>query len=139
MTARSESERARTLGFVGLFAWALLGLALETAHGFKWAPYLDDPMIRELLRLAHAHGVLLSLVCLAYASHGAALFARAAHGGKPIRLLLTAAWLLIPSGFALGAWGHSEADPSVAIWLVPFGAVSLLVALGWLAIASIRH
>jgi hypothetical protein len=140
MTSATELERkkARRIGFSGLTLWALLGLGLETAHGFKWTAYLDDELARELLRLAHAHGVLLSLVQLAYASEGALLFARTEHAGRPVRGLLTLAWLLMPLGFALGAWGHTEADPGFGICLVPLGAASLLIGLGWLTLASWR-
>ena len=47
---------------------ALFGLALEGAHGFKLAAYLDDNLRHSILRLAHAHGVILALVVLAFAS-----------------------------------------------------------------------
>jgi hypothetical protein len=134
-----ERARARSIGFVGLFGWATLGLGLEAAHGFKLAGYLDDELRRELLRLAHAHGVLLSIVCLLYGELGVPLFAARADAGRAIRRLLCAAWLLMPSGFALGAVAHTEADPSPGIWLVPVGGLCLLLALGWLALASIRH
>jgi hypothetical protein len=33
-----------------------------TAPGFKVSAYLDDSLRRSLLRLAHAHGVILALV-----------------------------------------------------------------------------
>ena len=43
-------------------AWALSGLAIEGAHGFKLGVYLDDDLRHTLLRLAHAHGVILAQV-----------------------------------------------------------------------------
>jgi hypothetical protein len=138
-SATIERARARSCGFVGLFGWATLGLGLEAAHGLKLAGYLDDELARDLLRLAHAHGVLLSIVCLVYAQLGVPLLAARADAGRALRRLLVAAWLLMPCGFALGAIAHSEADPGPGIWLVPAGGLCLVVALGWLALASIRH
>jgi hypothetical protein len=130
---------ARRCGWSGLFVWALLGFGLEAAHGFKWAGYLDDELARYLLRLAHAHGVLLSLLCLAYSAAGVRMLELRPDCGEPVRRLLTAACLLMPTGFALSVLGHSEADPGFAIWLVPAGGACLLTALGWLSIASFGH
>jgi hypothetical protein len=137
----TAEERARMLryGFCSLFVWALLGFTLEAAHGFKLAAYLDDAMVRDLLRLAHAHGVGLSIVCLVYASAGLSLLEHRADAGRPVRQLLAAASILMPSGFGLSAIGHSESDPGFAIWLVPVGGACLLSGLAWLAVASIRH
>ena len=135
------AERAHMLryGFCGLFVWALLGFTLEAAHGFKLAAYLDDTMVRDLLRLAHAHGVGLSIVCLAYATAGLPLFEQRVDAGRPVRRLLAAASILMPFGFGLSVIGHSESDPGFAIWLVPLGGSCLLTSLGWIAVASIRH
>jgi hypothetical protein len=119
-----ESWRARRFGFVSLLAWALLGFALELAHGFKLSSYLDQPMRRELLRLGHAHGVGISLVVLAYAALGIVDARSLAHGKR-----LRAACLALPLGFVLGSVGTSESDPGLAIVLVPVGAVLLLWAL----------
>jgi hypothetical protein len=137
----TADERAYMLryGFCGLFVWALLGFTLEAAHGFKLASYLDDVMVRDLLRLAHAHGVGLSIVCLAYATAGLPLFEHRADAGRPVRRLLATASILMPCGFGLSVLGHSESDPGFAIWLVPLGGSFLLTGLAWLAVASIRH
>jgi hypothetical protein len=139
--SRTAAERAHMLrfGFCGLFVWALLGFVLEAAHGFKLAAYLDDSMVRELLRLAHAHGVGLSLVCLVYATAGLPLLEHRSDAGRPLRRLLAVASTLMPLGFGLSVIGHSESDPGFAIWLVPLGGGCLLCALGWIAVASIRH
>jgi hypothetical protein len=119
-----EQLRARRFGFASLFCWASVGLALETLHGFKLALYLDQAMRRELLRLAHAHGVGLSLVVLAYAAVGVVDERSLAHGKR-----LRAASVLVPVGFALSSVGTSESDPGVMIVLVPLGALLLLWAL----------
>ncbi|MCZ7687492.1 MAG: hypothetical protein M5U28_55625 [Sandaracinaceae bacterium] len=50
------STRAARFGWTSLALWACAGVALEAAHGFKLAAYLDDELARMLLRLAHAHG-----------------------------------------------------------------------------------
>jgi hypothetical protein len=119
-----ESWSARRFGFASLFLWALVGFTLELAHGFKLSSYLDEPLRRELLTLAHAHGVGLSLVVLAYAALGVVDERSIAHG-KRLRM----ASVLIPVGFAAGSVGMSEADPGPVIALVPIGAVLLLWAL----------
>ena len=62
-----ELRRCWRFGWTSLAAWALFGLALEAAHGFKLAAYLDDNLRHAILRLAHAHGVILALVVLAFA------------------------------------------------------------------------
>lgn len=119
------------VGWTLLFVGALAGTALELAHAFKLAAYLDDPLTRLLLTLAHAHAVGLALVVLAHAHVGAD--PRPSTG----RLLRVGA-LLLPLGFALGAIAHPESDPSIGIVLAPVGASLVLVALGRLAIASWR-
>ena len=112
-TAIAARERRASLrfGWTALFAWALAGVGLETAHGFKWAPYLDDPLTRLLLTLAHAHGVGLALVVLAHAAVGAPLHPERRAPGH----LLRAAAAFLPLGFALGAIAHPEGDPSLGI------------------------
>ena len=61
-----EIRRCRRFGWTSLAAWALFGLAIEAAHGFKLGAYLDDNLRHTILRLAHAHGVILALVVLAF-------------------------------------------------------------------------
>src|SRR5437762_12935495 len=70
----SASEPARTpaprpgwclfVGLGGVLAWLCGGLVLEAFHGFKVVAYLDDHVRRETWTLAHAHGTLLSLLCV---------------------------------------------------------------------------
>ena len=123
MTLDQERLRARRFGFYSLAIWMSLGLALETAHAFKLSAYLDHPLRRELLLWAHAHGVGLALVVLAYAGLGVSTAALRA--GKALR----AGSVLMPLGFALGVLGHAEADPGPSVWLVPLGALLALYAL----------
>jgi hypothetical protein len=119
-----ERNRARRFGFAALLGWACLGFALEAAHGLKLASYLDHPLRRELLTLAHAHGVGLSLVVLAYAATGIVDASSSAHG-KRLRL----GALLVPLGFLLSIAGAGESDPGPAIFTVPLGALLVLYAL----------
>lgn len=119
----SERERCKRFGFASLTLWASLGFLLEAAHAFKLSSYLDHPLRRELLLWAHAHGVGLSLVVLAYAGLG--LNRGSLRQAKPLRF----AALIMPAAFALGIFGHGEADPGPSIWLVPVGALALLYGL----------
>jgi hypothetical protein len=125
----AEPARSRRFAWTSLFVWVLFGLALEAAHGFKLSAYLDDSLRRSLLRLAHAHGVILALVVLAWGEAGAPLVEPRARVPGVGRLLRAGA-LLVPLGFALSAVRSSEADPSLPILLVPLGALALLAALG---------
>lgn len=137
-TQTEERLRALRFGWASLTLWAALGLVLETAHGWKVGPYVDDELAQRMLRLGHAHGVLLACVNLLYAAVGLPLLASRADGGRSTGALLRVAGVLLPLGFALSAFGHSESDPGFAIWLVPVGALCLLVGLTGLARASFR-
>ena len=57
------------LGWAMIASFILLGLALETLHGFKiqWYLAMANETRRLLWTLAHAHGVLLGLLNVAYA------------------------------------------------------------------------
>ena len=152
-----ERRRARRFGWSWLTAWILFGLALEAAHGFKLSAYLDDGLRRSLLRLAHAHGVILALLVLIQGELGAPLLAAVSAAGSapPTRAapppaeaarrvvrvgrLLRLGASLIPIGFALSAVRASEGDPSLAIFLVPLGALALLAAVGRTAWAAWRQ
>src|SRR5262245_26635964 len=111
------------LAFVWMAVWVAFGLVLDALIGTKQFFYLEDPMRRDLWRLAHAHGVLLSVVFVVVARlHG--------FGGRrgPERLMFLGA-LLLPLGFFLGGLTPTETDPGVGIWLVPLGGFFFLVGL----------
>jgi hypothetical protein len=133
-----EPARSRRFAWTSLGFWVLFGLVLEAAHGFKASAYLDDGLRRSLLRLAHAHGVILALVVLAYGEFGAPLVVPPVRAGQVGRLLRLGA-LLVPMGFALSAIAASEGDPSLPIALVPLGGLALLAALGRTALGAWRQ
>ena len=111
------------LAFVWMAVWVAFGLVLDTLLGTKQLSYLTDPLRRELWRLAHAHGVLLSAVFVVVARlHG--------FGGRrtPERLLFLGL-LLLPTGFFLGGLNPTETDPGAGIWLVPLGGFLYLLGL----------
>lgn len=122
---------ARFLGFLGLFLWASLGFLLEAAHAFKLSGYLDQVQRRELLVWAHAHGVGLALVLLAYAGQGVC-DARSIAAGPYLRFGAFG----MPLGFALSIFHTSESDPGPAIWLVPIAAAALLVGLAKVVLSA---
>lgn len=135
--ATDLTRRHLRFGWATLFVFALLGLALESMHAFKWDGYLtaDHETRRLLWRLGHAHGTLLALVHLGFA----ATIARAAP--RPWRLAsacLQGASIALPGGFLLGGIDAHDGDPGIGIALVPLGAILLLVAAGaiWAALGA---
>lgn len=120
-------------GWVGMAIWMAVGLLLEGLLGYKTPAYLNDPQRRELFRLAHAHGTLLSAVLIL-----AAMTVR--RYGNPPRAAQTALRIgavLMPVGFLLAGTWHPEGDPGLAIWLVPPGALLVIFAIVAIAL-SIR-
>lgn len=119
-------------GWVSLALWISFGLLVESLIGFRTPALLDDPLRREMFRLAHAHGTLLNLVLLLAAvcvRLDLVRFTRAS------ALALRAAVILLPAGFLLGGVWHFKNDPGFGIWLVPAGAVLLLFAAVMLAMS----
>ena len=135
----AEARRARAYGWTALSLSAIAGLTLEALHGFKVGAYLDDELTRMLLRLAHAHGVGLSLVVLVYSVAGVPILAHRPDGGLAIGRLLRIGAALVPLGFLAGAIGHPEGDPSLGVLLVPVGGLLVIASLIALAVASFRR
>lgn len=117
-----------------VFGWYLLalsipaGLTLEALHALKVEVYLGSTMRRELWTLAHAHGNLLGVLCLAFA----AVADRFIEDSKA--RASTSWWLrlgssLMPLGFFAGGVLNFEGDPSLGILLVPIGGLCLVYAL----------
>lgn len=113
-------------GWWGLAVFAILGAALELLHAIKSPVYVDAgrETTRLLLRLAHAHGTLLSIVNVAYAL---TLRARPRAAGAVASAGLLASLVLLPGGFLIGGlWAHGG-DPGLGVLLVPAGALALVV------------
>lgn len=128
------------LGWVGLLGFSLLGIGLEVMLAWK-VPFLIDAEHSErrlLLRLAHAHGTLLSLlqfavcVTLPYLSPSSRATEMASS-------CLRTALVLLPAGFLLGGLSASEGDPGLSIALVPLGAIFLLAGVSILTIELFRR
>jgi hypothetical protein len=141
-TIRKRLVRAHLrIAWVGLFAFATLGLALEGLHGFKSASYLGvgNETRRLMWTLAHAHGIGLSLVQIGFSVTSSlcpelpdSLLALASR-------LLNSAFVLIPGGFLLGGIATYGGDPGIGVLLVPVGAVLLLAAVATVARGLLHH
>jgi hypothetical protein len=128
------------VGFGALFVFATLGVGLEALHAFKSPWYLDvgQETRRLMWTLAHAHGVGLGLVNVAYAAALRVFFGAASRAHALASALLAAATLLLPLGFALGGVVTYGGDPGPAVVLVPLGALSLWLALALIAREALR-
>jgi hypothetical protein len=122
-------------GLWSLLAYLTLGLALEAMHGFKVAWYLEFETRRLLWTLAHAHGVLVSVLTIGfglmlYRAAAPATWHRTAAG------CLLAAVVLLPGGFLLGGIFVYGGDPGLAVLLSPIGGALLFAAV---LLAAIRY
>jgi len=122
--------------------WVLLifltaGLALEALHGFKIEAYLkvSNETRRLMWTLSHAHGTLLGLVNLAFASALRALPAWSEPKKRFASSSLLAATVLMPAGFFLGGLFIYAGDPGLGILLVPVGGILLFAAVLLTALA----
>ncbi len=121
--------------WLSIAVWISFGLLLESLIGYRVPAYLNDPVRRELFRLAHIHGAFLSVVLL-----GASLCID--------RLLvapsLAAVWplrigaVVMPLGFLLGGIWHFEGEPGLGIWLAPLGGLLVIFGVVNLAISALR-
>lgn len=122
-------RRHLVFGWWALLLFASLGMALELMHGFKLGFYLSvyNETRRLLWTLAHAHGVLLALVNLAFSwtVYSGLVGERARRVASP---LLIAAGVLLPAGFFAGGAVVHGGDPNVSILILPLGAAALLGA-----------
>ena len=128
-------RRHFALGWIFVPAFMLLGLTLETLHGFKVQWYLSvaNETRRFLWTLAHAHGVLLGVVNIVFALSLKAVGTVSRASTIASGLLLSGSFLL-PFGFLLGGVVVYGGAPSLFIALAPLGG--LLLALGMIAAAS---
>ena len=107
--------------------FGLLGLVLETLHGFKVGAYLDvsNDTRRLMWTLAHAHGTLLGVVHLGFAFTLRHLDPDAPSIRSASSALIGAS-VVLPAGFFLGGIRFYAGDPGVGVALVPIGAVLLI-------------
>jgi hypothetical protein len=142
--AAKLTRRHLRIGWWSLLFWLTVGIALESMHGFKvgWYLAVGNETRRLLFTLAHAHGTAIALVHLGFAFTVAHCFAPGGASGVVARTAriaspcLTTAAILLPMGFLLGGvvvYGGS--DPGPGIFLVPVGAIALLVGVLAAAIA----
>jgi len=133
LAARCVQRHIR-FGWWSLLTFVALGILLESLLAYKVTWYLgeDYENIRRLMwRLAHAHGTLLSLVHLLFAMTvhllPATISQRGARFASPCFI---GASFLLPGGFFLGGIFTFEqhADPGMGIFLVPVGALLMVVA-----------
>jgi hypothetical protein len=138
-TAETMRRHLR-FGWVALLVFLTLGIALEAMHGFKVGWYLDAgaETRRLLLKLAHAHGVLLALVNVAFAVTLERVPGAGAHLVRVASPCLLAAAILLPSGFLLGGLVTYGGDPGLGIFLIPPGALVLFAGVASFAWALLR-
>lgn len=117
-------------GLWALLAFTCLGVMLETFHGFKIRFYLDvaNDTRRLLWTLAHAHGVLLSLLNVVFGLLLRTSPELADQNLAAASRCLLAASILLPGGFLLGGVVIYAGDPGLGIALVPLGALLLVFA-----------
>ena len=122
-------------GWTGLLVFASAGLVLEGLNGLKLSFFLDPEvhLRRELWRLAHAHGALLSILQLVFAGALARGWLANRSSARLASLFLRGALVLLPLGFFLGGVAPSESDPWLGIWLAPVGALFMLLAVAVIA------
>jgi hypothetical protein len=118
------------LGWWSIALFGSFGLLLETLHGFKVSSYLDvgNETRRLMWTLAHAHGTLLGLVHIAFASSLPSLTGLDVARTRSASRALMGASVLLPGGFFAGGIQFYAGDPGIGIALVPFGAVMLVLA-----------
>ena len=129
------STRHLRFGWWALAVYILLGIVLETMHGFKIAWYLDvgNEARRLMFTLGHFHGTMLALVNIA-----AGLTLRSVEGLRiraSVSFALIWAAILLPGGFLLGSFITYDGDPGSGVWLVPLGAVFMLYGVAGFALA----
>ena len=133
-TAQQDPEglasRHFRLGWLHLALFLTLGVLLEALHGFKVGGYLNpsNSTRRMLWTLAHAHGTLLGLIHIGFAVTLPRLRQWPERSARTTSTALVAGSWLLPSGFFLGGIGVFGGDPGIGIFLVPPGALLLLVA-----------
>ena len=130
------------VGWWSLLVFLTLGIALEYMHAFRVGAYVDlgEAETRRLMwTLAHAHGVLISVVHLGFAFTVHFLLGWSTRTRVVASCCLTAAGIFMPFGFFLGGMFVYDGDPGLGILLVPPGALLLFIAVFCTGVATIRN
>ena len=146
MTSASPENQGQMIrlharfGWSQLFVFLLLGIVLEAMHGFKIGWYLNagEETRRLLLTLAHAHGVLIGLVNIAFAATLKSLAEISPQRFRMSSPLLLMGSILMPMGFLLGGLVTYGGDPGMGVFLVAPGAGILALAVGLIALGTFR-
>ena len=132
-----ETRVCIAIGWTLVVVFLAFGLLLEAFHLVKLVDYFDVRLRRELWTLAHAHGALLGAITV-LAGHSADRLVPSPSGRTAVARLVATGAILVPLGFLGGGIAPAEGDPSVAIVLVPIGALLALAGLALLARAAWR-
>ena len=125
------SRRHIIIGWWSLFVFASGGMILEALHGLKMGFYLDTGnQVRRLMwTLAHAHGTLIALIHLAFASVLRTTPRWNLDSARLTSRCFIGAIGLMPAGFFLGGTQIHGGDPGLGVVLVPIGGLLLLAAI----------
>ena len=129
------AKRHVRFGWWSLLVFAMLGLLLESFHGFKVRAYLDvsNETRRLMWTLAHVHGTLLALVHVLFGLSVRIAPDMSARHRASVSWCLIGASFLLPGGFFLGGAVFYGGDPGVGVLLVPVGAALMVIAVFFLA------
>ena len=133
--ANREKFSLAAQGWFGLAVFMAFGLLIEGLIGYRSPAYLNDPMLRELFRLAHFHGTALSLLLVVADLY---LLSRDIAIPRPAKLSLRIGAVIMPLGFLFGGIATTETDPHFSIILSPIGGVMLIFGVIAIAFASLR-
>lgn len=113
------------------------GIWLEAMIGLRATGWVDDALRREMLRLGHAHGAILSVVNLAlsWAMHRVETPEAWA---RRIRIAALVGAAAVGVGFFGGGLWHGAADPGPMVLIVPAGAMMLLASCAAVALVRAR-
>ncbi len=123
-------QRHLLIGWGGLLLFLSLGIVLETMHGLKMDFYLDlrNEARRLMWTLAHSHGTLFSIINIIFALTLSVVGRSSSSGLTFVSWMLVGAITLMPTGFFLGGLVLTGSEPGVGVFLVPVGALLLLMA-----------
>lgn len=117
------------LGWWGLLVFLCMGGVLELLHALKLGFYVDvaSDTRRLLWTLAHAHGALIAMVHIVFATTIAVSPAWSGESKEIASRNLILSLFLVPGGFFLGGLFIHQGDPGLGIFLLPIGFVFLFL------------